>query len=83
MMDERQRVVKKTFTSKQLEAMPVADLVALVGEAGPNATFQGTGLVRKKDGSIRYAPEAVPGEYFESSEDLKHNAEIAFVSGEL
>lgn len=76
-MDERQRVVKKTFTREQLEGMTLADLAALVGEAGPNAKFTGTGIVRKADGSIRYAPEAVPGDFNESPEDLKTSAETA------
>lgn len=69
-MDERQRVIKKTFTKEQLQSMSVTDLVALVGEAGPNAKFHGTGVVRKKDGTIRYAAEAVPGQFNEAAEDL-------------
>jgi len=68
-MDERQRVVRKTFTKEELENMSMDDLVALVGEAGPNATFHGTAVVRKADGSIKYDPEAVPGEYHELSKD--------------
>lgn len=71
-MDERQRVVKKTFTKEQLEAMSVEDLVALVGTLGKNAKFTGTGVVRKANGTIRYAPEAVPGDFNESPEDLKN-----------
>lgn len=69
-MDTRQRVVKKTFTRKQLEGMTVAELVALVGEAGPNARFEGTAVVRKADGSIRYDKESVPGTYGETPEEL-------------
>lgn len=73
-MDERQRVVKKTFTREQLEAMSVEDLVALVGEITENVKFTGTGIVRKADGSIRYAPEAVPGDFNEKPEDLETEA---------
>lgn len=73
-MDERQRVVKKTFTKEQLEGMSVEDIATLVGEVGKGTTFTGTGLVRKKDGSVRYAPEAIPGEFGESPEDLKAEA---------
>jgi len=80
MMDERQRVVKRTFTKEQLEGMSVQDLVALVGAAGSGAKYEGTGLVRKKDGSIRYDKAAVPGEYHETAEDLKRNAEVTLAS---
>lgn len=79
-LDERQRVVKKTFTREQLKGMSMVDLVALVGEAGPGAMFHGTGVVRKADGSIRYDDDAVPGDYSESSEDLKRNAEEALAA---
>lgn len=70
MMDTRQRVVKKTFTKEQLEGMSLDDVVALVGEAGPNATFTGTAVVRKANGSIRYDKDAVPGSFNESPEDM-------------
>ncbi len=77
MMDERQRVVKKTFTEEQLKGMTMDDLVALVGEAGPDAKFEGTGIVRKADGSIRYDAGATPGDYHESPEDMARTAEDA------
>jgi len=71
MMDERQKVVQRTFTRKQLLAMPVDDLAALVGEANSQgATFRGTAVVRKADGTIRYADDAVPGDFGESPEDM-------------
>jgi len=71
MMDERQKVVMKTFTKEQLEAMPVEDLVALIGEASkPGAVFKGRGIVRTKEGKIKYDPEALPGNFGESEEDL-------------
>lgn len=76
-MDEKLRTIKKTYTKAQLESMTLEELVALVGKAGPNATFTGTGVVRKKDGTIRYDKDAVPGEYFESPEDLKNNDEAS------
>lgn len=69
-LDERQAVVKKTFTREQLDNMSIEDLVALVGEAGPGVKFHGKGVVRKADGSIRYAADAVPGEYGETPEEL-------------
>lgn len=73
-LDERQQVVKRVFTREQLKNMSVEDLVRLVGEAGPNATFHGTAVVKKVDGTIRYDDDAVPGEYFESDEELAANA---------
>ena len=79
-LDERQKVIKKTFTKEQLVGMTVEDLMALVGAAGSGATFRGTGVVRKADGTVRYDADAVPGEYFESQEDLKRNAEVALKS---
>jgi hypothetical protein len=69
-LDERQKVVTKTFTREQLEGMSVDDLVALVGEAGPNAKFHGKAVVRRPNGEIRYAKDAVPGEYGETAGEL-------------
>lgn len=69
-LDERQRVVKKTFTREQLEAMSLADLVALVGESGSNAKLKLTAVVKRADGSIKYDDDAVPGDYHETAEEL-------------
>ncbi len=69
-MDDRQRVVKKTFSREQLQSMSVDDLVTLIGEAGLNAQFRGTAVVRKADGTIRYDDDAKPGDFHESPEDL-------------
>lgn len=80
-MDERQRVVKKTFTAEHLRAMSMDDLVALVGEAGPDAKFEGTAIVRKADGSIRYDKNATPGDYHESPDDMARHAEDTLASG--
>lgn len=74
-LDERQRVVKRTFTKAQLEGMSIKELVALVGEAGPDVQFHGTGVVRKADGSIRYDAGATPGDYHESDADLAKTAD--------
>ncbi len=74
-LDERQRVVKKTFTREQLEGMTLEDLVALVGEAGPGAKFHGKGVIKRADGSAKYDADAVPGEYGETKEELAMNAE--------
>jgi len=76
-MDERQRVVLKTFTKEELLKMSVEDLVTLVGEAGPGAKLHGTGVIRKKDGTIRYDKEATPGNFGESQDDLDKIAKDA------
>jgi len=66
-MDERQRVVKKTFTKKQLEGMDINDLVALVGEAQARGVtkFMGKMIVRDKDGNIKYDDPSKAGQYGE------------------
>jgi len=64
-VDDRQRVVLQTFNKEQLEKMSVDDLVALVGKAGPGASFHGSAVVRRKDGTIRYDKDAVPGTFNE------------------
>lgn len=74
-LDERQRVVKKTYTREQLENMSIEDLVALIGEAGPNARFRGTGVIKRADGSVKYDEEAVPGKFGETAEELAMHAE--------
>lgn len=74
-LDERQEVVLKTFTRKQLENMDLADVVRLVGEAGPGAKLRGKGLVKDADGNIKYAPEAIPGDFGETAQELKTHAE--------
>ncbi len=74
-LDERQEVVLKTFTREQLENMDIEDIVRLVGEAGPNAKFRGKAVVKRADGSIRYAPEAVPGDFGETAEELQAHAD--------
>lgn len=73
-LDDRQEIVLRTFTRKQLENMDIDDIVRLVGEAGPGAKLRGKGLVKRADGSIRYAPEAVPGEFNETPEELAAHA---------
>lgn len=74
-LDERQRGVKKVFTRKQLKTMSIDDLVRLVGEAGPNAKFRGTAIVKRADGSVKYDEGAEPGQFFETQEELAANAE--------
>jgi hypothetical protein len=64
-MDERQRVIKHTFTREELKGMTIDQLIGLVGKAGAGAKFHGTGVVRKADGSIRYDEGAKPGDYHE------------------
>ncbi len=82
-LDERQRTIKQVFSRKQLERMSVEDLVKLVGEAGPGAKLHGTGVVKRADGSIKYAPEAVPGQFHETQEELAaHAARELSPSGE-
>lgn len=69
-MDERQRIVKQTFSKKELSRMTVDQLVTLVGEAGPNASFHGSAIVRRKDGTIRYDTDAKPGNFHENGNDI-------------
>ena len=83
-LDERQETVLKTFTREDLENMDIEDLVKLVGEAGPGAKLRGKGVVKRADGSVRYAPEAVPGKFGETPEELQAHAdrETAIIGGE-
>jgi hypothetical protein len=74
-LDERQRIVKKTFSKQQLDGMSMEDLVALVGEAGPDAKLHMTAVVKRADGSIKYDGDAVPGEYHETPEELAAHRE--------
>jgi len=67
-LDERQKVVKRTFTKSQLEAMPMEDLVALVGEAqAKGGKFMGKAVVKKSDGSVKYDDISKKGQYGEDS----------------
>ncbi len=81
-LDERQITIKQVFSRKQLESMSIEDLVRLVGEAGPNAKLHGKGVVKRADGSIKYAPEAVPGEFGENAEELARHAETVLAEKE-
>lgn len=69
-MDDRQRVVLKTFSRSDLEKMNLDDLVKLVGEAGEGATFHGTAIIRGPDGKIKYDEGAIPGDYHETPAEL-------------
>ena len=69
-LDERQRVVKKTFTPEQLKAMSAGDLAKLLGEAGPGAKFKGKAVVRRADGTIKYDADAVPGSFGEAPDGV-------------
>lgn len=69
-MDDRQRVVLKTFSGEQLENMDLADLVKLVGEAGPGVQLRITAVVRGPDGKIKYDEGAIPGNYLETPEEM-------------
>ena len=76
-MDERQRIVKKTFTREQMESMSVQDLVTLVGNAGAGAKFHGSAIVKRADGSIKYDDDAVPGTYHETEAELSLNKDTS------
>lgn len=76
-LDERQKTVRTVFTRDQLLGMDAEDLVKLVGEAGPDAKLHGTAVVKRADGSIKYDDDAVPGEFFESEDELAANAAAA------
>ena len=67
-MSEQVKALKRTFSHADLMAMNPKDLLALVGRA--DAVIQGTAVVRKADGTIRYSPDAKPGDFGESAEDL-------------
>lgn len=62
-LDERQKVITKTFTREQLKNMSVEDLATLVGKAGPGATFRGTAIVRRADGSIKCDEGVDPSQF--------------------
>lgn len=62
-MDERQKTVTKVFTKEQLDNMSIEDLAILIGKAGPGATFKGTAIVRKADGTIRCAEGVDPAQF--------------------
>ncbi len=74
-LDDRQETVLKTFSREDLEKMDLDDLVKLVGEAGPTAKLRGKGVVKRADGSIRYAAEATPGDFGETPEELQAHAD--------
>ncbi len=80
-LDERQRTIKTVFSREQLELMTMDDLVRLVGEAGPGAKFKGKGVVKGPDGKVKYAPEATPGEFGETEEELQQHAETLYAQG--
>lgn len=67
-MSSSESVVKHTFTVEQIKAMDPDELQSLLSRA---VKFEGVGVVRKKDGTIRYGEGAKPGDYGESPEDLK------------
>lgn len=69
-MDERQKIVTKIFTRDELEGMTLGDVATLVGEAGPGAIFRGKAIVTRPDGSIKYDPDAKPGDFGETPEEL-------------
>ncbi len=62
-MDARQRTVKKVFTKEQLSKMSIEDIATLVGKAGQGASFKGTAIVRKADGTIRCAEGVNPAQF--------------------
>lgn len=71
MTDTAQKFIKTTYSRKQLLKMSVVDIANLMVEAGPNAVFHGTAVVRKADGTIRYDQDAVPGEFGESEKEME------------
>lgn len=75
-LDERQKLIKRTFSRKQLDEMSIADLVALVGEAGAGAQLKIKAVVKRADGSIKYDETAVPGDFGETIAELEAPAAI-------
>jgi len=71
MANEIRKSIRKTYTLPQLLKMKPEAIRKLIADAGDMIEFHGTGVVRKKDGSIRYDEDAVPGNFGESPEDMK------------
>jgi len=63
-MSEQQKT--RVITLEELRAMPEAEQQALLNH--PMAKMEGTAVVRKADGTIRYAENADPGDYHEKGE---------------
>ena len=72
MANEVRTAIRKTYTLDQLMKMTPKAISKLIADAGDLIEFHGTGVVRKKDGSIRYDADAVPGQFGESLEDMKN-----------
>ena len=63
-MSTPEKIIRKTFTLEQINAMDPDELATLLNQ--PGVEFKGTAVVRKPDGTIRYDKAAVPGDYHES-----------------
>ena len=65
-MDKKQALVSETFTREQLLKMDPDQLAALLGKAArPDVQFLGKGVVRRKDGTIKYDYPERAGQYGE------------------
>lgn len=69
-MSTAQESVTKTYTRDDIMKMSVVDVAKLLTDAGPNAVFHGTAVVRKANGEIRYDEDAVPGDFGESADEM-------------
>ncbi len=56
----------RTITLEELRAMPEAEQRVILNH--PMAKMEGTAVVRKADGTIRYDDDAEPGDYHEKGE---------------
>ena len=61
----QKEAVTRHFSKEELAKMSVNDLIAIIGEAGPDAKFHGKAVVRRADGSIKYDDERLKGNYDE------------------
>lgn len=74
-LDERQKLIKRTFTKEQLEQMSIEDLVALVGEArAAGGKFSGRAVVVKADGTPKFDSEEVRAEFEKAEAEEAKNA---------
>ncbi len=65
-MTEKHKAATRTYNLADLAAMPEAEQQAILKH--PLAKMEGTAVVRRADGSVKYDDDAKPGEYHEKGE---------------
>lgn len=63
--DRQNSAVTKHFSREQLENMKAKDLLDLLGNLPPGAKFHAKGVVRDKDGNVKYDDPELKGSYDE------------------